>query len=163
MTAKPSEKGWHVANWGLWGWIETALKLVTAGAGILAFLTSPSDAPLQLSGNPEQMPILLIAGGLIGLTGMAIFRVMQREIISIAFAISLWLGHVAMLIALLRLHGASPYGIVFALFYILGELAKQRFLAGTGYTEGGLSSRNIRAGSALLIGLYTVLLILFVI
>lgn len=163
MTAKSSQKGWHVANWGLWGWIETALKLVTAGAGILAFLNSPPEAPLVFGENPELLAVLILAAGLLGVTVMVTFRFIQREIISIVFAILLWLGHAGMLIALLRLFGANSYGIVFALFYILGELAKQRFLAETGYTEGGLSSRNIRMGSALLIAVYTVLLILFVI
>lgn len=158
-----ASRGWHVANWGLWGWIETALKLVTAGAGVAAFLTSPAEAELVVGGNPELLAILMLAGGLLGITGMVTFRFIQREIISILFAIALWIGHAGMLIALLRLHGASPYGIVFALFYILGELAKQRFLAETGYTEGGLSPRSIRMASALLIVIYVVLLILFLI
>ncbi len=34
MGQQAAVKGWHVANWGFWGWLETGLKLVGIAAGI---------------------------------------------------------------------------------------------------------------------------------
>lgn len=134
------QTGWHVANWGTWGWIETGLKLVGIVAGLVAFLTTSSASELTLGGHPELGAVILLA--LLSLfTAVPLFiRFTQREIISMIFAIFNFLGHTALLIGLLRQPSLQTLPLVFAIFFILGELAKQRFLVVSGYSENGMKT-----------------------
>lgn len=131
-------QGWHVANWGTWGWIETGLKLVAIAAAFLAFFTTNSDRPLVVGGNPELGAVILV--GLMALLTLVALglRIRQQEVISLIYATLNLLGHLALLIALLRtpLDWSLP-PLIFAIFMVLGELAKQRFLSISGYTENG--------------------------
>lgn len=143
MQAKTSTQGWHIANWGLWGWAETALKGIGIGAGILAFLNSTGRPDFVVGGNPELAAIILLVLLTLGTIVAFGLRIQQREIISIVFSVFNILGHIGLLVALLRIPDQNTLPIVFGVMYVLGELTKQRFLALTGYTEAGQNSRSM--------------------
>ena len=160
-----ASQGWHVDNWGTWGWIETGLKLVAIAAGFLAFFrSSPSENPLMVSGNPELGAVILV--GLMTLLTIVVLglRFRQQEVISMVYAILNFLGHVGLLIALLRppLVWSLP-PIMFAVLMALGELAKQRFLTISGYTESGQSASGMLNFSRGIMAIYLLLAILILI
>ncbi|MBK9124180.1 MAG: hypothetical protein IPM16_13830 [Chloroflexi bacterium] len=161
MTASKLQ-GWHVANWGLYGWIETALKGIALIIGLAAALSTP-DAPLMLDGHPRLLAVLLLIGLSLGTLVQVTFRVIQREVISILFAVLNTGGHFGLVLALLRDPALQIAPLLFCGFYLLGELAKQRFLRTTGYVEGGLDSAAIIRTSLFLALVYVALILLFVV
>ena len=151
-----TSQGWHVANWGTWAWIETGLKLVAIGAALLAFITSNAANPLIISGNPELAAVIFV--GLMTLFTIVplVLRFTQKEVISMIYAILNFLGHVGLLITLLRFQPSdSPVlPLIFALFMVFGELAKQRWLVISGYTENGQTTAQMLNFSRGVMGIY---------
>jgi hypothetical protein len=163
--AQTTSQGWHVANWGTWGWIETGLKLVSVAAGLVAFFASNSDTPLTVGGNPELAAVILMAVMTLFTLIPLVLRFTQKEVISMIYAILNFLGHLGLLIALLRLQPVtwSLPALVFAIFMVLGELSKQRFLAISGYTENGQSSAQMLMFSRGIMVVYLLLAIFILI
>jgi hypothetical protein len=159
MAATTQSQGWHVANWGLWGWIETGLKLIGIGAGFLAFFGSSSAAEMIVGGNPNLAAVILLALLTLGLLAAVFMRVAQKEIISLIFSILNVLGHAGILIALLRTPDQQTLPLIFGVFFVLGELAKQRFLAISGYTEAGQSGSAMLMFSRVVLAIYVVFII----
>lgn len=159
MTTTTQSQGWHVANWGLWGWIETVLKLVGIGAGFLAFFGTSSAAEMMIGGNPNLAAVILLGLLTLGLAAAVFMRVMQKEIISLIFSILNALGHAGVLIALLRAPDQQTLLLIFAVFFVLGELAKQRFLAISGYTEAGQSASAMLTFSRVVLAIYVVFIV----
>lgn len=158
-----TSQGWHIANWGTWGWIETILKLIGIGAGMLAFFNSASDAPLVIGGNPKLIAVILVALMTAGMVLAIGLRFTQKEIISIVFSVLNALGHAGLLVALLRIPPDMTLPLVFSVFFVLGELAKYRFMSTTGYTELGQSQAGMVRFSLMMVGTYIVLTILLLI
>lgn len=158
-----TRQGWHVTNWGLYGWIETALKGIALVIGIAAALSIPVDAPLALAGHPRVLAVLLLLGLSLGTLVQLTFRVIQREVISVLFAVLNTAGHVGIVWALLRDPTIQIAPLLFCAFYLLGELAKQRFLRTTGYVEGPLDSASIIRTSLFLALVYVALIVLFIV
>ena len=90
-------------------------------------------------------------------------RLAAREIVSIAFAIASAIGHIALWIALARVTTQPELVILFAVFIILGNLAKARFLTVSGYTEMGQDTAGMLRFNWGLIATYAVLAIMIVI
>jgi hypothetical protein len=154
---------WHVGSWGLWGWVETILKLIGIVAGLLAFAGSNAAAPLVLANNPELGAVIVLTLLTLAWVGALIPRFQQREVISMVFAIINALAHVGLLIALLRSPDQRTLAIVFGVFFILGQLAKDQFLRLSGYTEGGQTTNTMvkfSRGMAAFYLLFVVLLLL---
>ena len=59
MSQTTQVQGWHTSEWGMWGWIETILKLIALGIGILAFFQTPAN-DLVLGGNPHLAAVILL-------------------------------------------------------------------------------------------------------
>jgi hypothetical protein len=158
-----ASQGWHVDNWGTWGWIETGLKLVAIAAGFLAFITSNSANPMTIGGNPELGAVIIV--GLMTLLNVVALglRFRQQEVISMIYVILNFLGHLALLIALLRQTDSQILPLAFAVFMVLGELAKQRFLSTSGYTENGQTSGQMLNFSRGIMAIYALLAIFILI
>lgn len=156
-------KGWHVANWGFWGWVETGLKLVGIAAGILAFLNSSAVTELTIGGSPRLAAVILVALLSLAMVGVFFARIAQKELISIGFSALNAIGHVGLLVALLRIPAQTTLPLVFAIMFILGELAKQRFLAISGYVEGGSDTASMLKFSRIIALTYLVLAIVLII
>lgn len=156
-------KGWHVADWGFWGWLETGLKLIGIVAGFVAFFNSSAVSALTIGGSPRLAAVILVAVLALAMIGVVFMRITQKEIISVIYSIVNALGHVALLFALLRVPTQTTLPIIFAVMFILGELAKQRFLAISGYTEGGQNSAAMVRFSRIVAAIYLVLAIFLVV
>ncbi len=150
--------GWHTAQWGTWGWAETILKLVALAAGILAFFQASGD--LIIGNHPRLAAVILLALLTLGSLFQLYIRFTQRETISMGFAVLNLLGHVGLLIALLRAPDLREYALVFGVFYTLGQLVKIQFLRVTGYTEGGATTRAMLMVTAVMTVLYALVAIL---
>ncbi len=158
-----SAVGWHVASWGFWGWLETALKLVGIVAGYIAFFNSSAINDLTISGSPRLAAVILVALLTLAMIGVVFMRIMQKELISIGYSILNALGHIALLFALLRIPTQTTLPIIFAVMFVLGELAKQRFLAISGYVESGANTASMIKFSRIIGLTYIVLAILLII
>jgi hypothetical protein len=135
QTAK--SQGFFVGQWGVWGWVETILRVIGLVAGLGALSGPFAGGGIVIGGNPELGAVIVVA--LLTLIGLplVLVRVGQRELISIAFAILNFLGHAALLIALLQIPVTLVPALVFGIFHILGLFAKFVFLRASGYTESG--------------------------
>jgi hypothetical protein len=160
MTQQAQTQGWHVAQWGLWGWIETGLKLVGIVAGIVAFFISSSVSTLTIGGHPHLAAVILLALLTVLTLGVIFIRIRQREVISIVYSVLNFLGHAGLLIAFLRIPDQRAYVLIYAIFFALGELAKQRFLAVSGYTENDATTGSMVNFSRGLTAIYIVLIVL---
>ncbi|MDZ4769011.1 MAG: hypothetical protein SGJ24_07780 [Chloroflexota bacterium] len=162
MNAAPVS--WHVGNWGTWGWIETGLKGVGIAAGIIALVGAlGSDAPLMIGDNPELGAIILIA--LISLFYVfgIILRIMQKEVISVIYMPLAALGHLGVLLSLLRTPAMLTLPLILGIFFILGEAAKNRFLVTSGFTEAGMDSKNMIRGALGVLIFYVVYVVFLLI
>lgn len=159
MTTEAPKQGWHVANWGTWGWAETIVKLIGAAIGVIAFFQASGDDYSLGSGLDT---IAIIDFGLILLSAFALppIRILQREVISIIYAILNLIGHLALMGALLREPSMSLLPFLFGLAYVAGELVKQRFLVVSGYTEQGQTTAAMLKFSRVVMVIYLVFAIL---
>jgi hypothetical protein len=132
-------------------------------AGILALIGALAAGDFLLLNNPRLAALILMA--LLALLSIValILRLQQREIISVIFALFNVTAHIGMLIALLRTPDQRVLPIIFGVFIVLGELAKQRFLSISGYTEAGQSPAAMQNFSRVLTVLYTLLVVFMLI
>ncbi|MBI1256056.1 MAG: hypothetical protein GC204_01170 [Chloroflexi bacterium] len=151
-------QSWHTAQWGTWGWGETILKLIAIAAGIVAFFQSAGD--FVIGGNPHLAAVIVIALAALASVGQVGIRFMQKEIISLIFAVLNLLGHFGLLIALLRVPTDLTLALVFGVFYVLGQLTKLQFLRVTGYTEGGANTSAMLRVTGVITVIYIVFTVL---
>jgi hypothetical protein len=162
MAAQPQAQGWHVAQWGFWGWLETAVKLVGIVAGLLAFVGALAADGFTIGGHPHLVAVILLALYSLFTIFVITLRVQQREVISVGFAVINSLGHLGALFALLRQPTLTTLPIILAVGHILGELIKQQFLRQSGYTESGRDSSAMLRISYVFMSAYAVLLVALV-
>lgn len=154
---------WHVDRWGVWGWIETVLKLIGLGAGLLAFFGSLSTtAGFMLGDNPNLAAVIVLALLTVASLGVLFVRYQQREVISMAFAVAQVLGHVGLLVALLRQPEQTTFAVIFGVFMVLGQLAKMVFLRVTGFTEAGQTPQAMQIATGVLAAFYALFTALIV-
>ena len=158
MQQNAQTQGWHTAQWGTWGWIETILKLIAIVAGIIAFVQSRGE--IVFSGNPHLAAVIVLALAALASIAQVVIRLTQKEIISTVFAILNLLGHFGLLIALLRVPPDLTLALVFGVFYVLGQLTKIQFLRVTGYTEGGANSSAMLRTTGVITLIYVVITVL---
>lgn len=151
----PTQAKWHTAQWGTWGWLETIAKCIALAAGLIAFFTTPRTA-MTLRGNPDFAALIVLALLTLAAVMQLVARLIQRETISVAFAIVNLLGHLALLAALAQVPHPHLWFVVFGVFYTLGCLIKIQFLRVTGYTEFGTLSSGIIATTVAILLLYVV-------
>lgn len=163
QTSTESSKQWHVANWGLLGWLETAVKGIGILVAFVALIDSLGADKFIIGDNPHLAAVILLGLLTLGMVAPLGLRYIQKEIISMAYAVFNFLGHAALLIGLLRQPDQELYVILFGAAYIIGEVIKQRFLTTTGYTEAGQSTKGMLNFSRGVIAAYALLIILVLI
>lgn len=159
QTTTTQAQGWTVKNWGTWGWVETIVKVVAFIVGIIAFIGSLSSSGFTVGGHPHLAAVILL--GLLTLIGLGLmgFRFSQREIVSTAFAIASFVGHGALLLALLREPTLVTLPILFGVIFIVGQLVKYLFLQTTGFTEPGQTPRSMLIANTVLTVPYILLIV----
>ncbi len=140
---------WHNEAWGTWGYIETILKLVGIVAGVIAFTQTSGTNGLVIGGNPHLAAVALLALMTLGMIFTLFIRYTQKESLSFAFAVVNVVGHLALLIALLRVPSSMTLAVLFGLMFVLGSAAKIRFLGLSGYTEGGADLKQMKRVTAI--------------
>lgn len=158
-----SSKQWHVTNWGLLGWLETAVKGIGILLAFVAFVDSLGADKFIIGDNPHLAAVILLGLLALGMVAPLGLRYIQKEIISMAYAVFNFLGHAALFLALVRQPDQEIYAILFGAAYIIGEIIKQRFLTTTGYTEAGQSPKAMLNFSRGVIAAYALLIILVLI
>jgi hypothetical protein len=158
MQANTNTQGWHTAQWGIWGWAETILKLVAIGAGLLAVFRVTGE--ITLDNHPHILALILMVVLSLGAVFQVFIRWGQKESISFAFAVLNLLGHFGLLYALLHVPGPRTTPIIFGAFYALGQGVKIQFLRATGYTEGGANTRSMVTVAAVMAVLYALVAVL---
>ena len=151
--------GWHIKNWGFWGWLETAIKSIGILAGWSAFANSLSTSEFMLANNPRLAAVIVLFLLALPLIGITFYRIYQREIITIIYTICSLTAHWAMLVAMLRTPDQRGIAIVFGVAFAIGELTKSYFLRTSGYTEGGLKTQNMVLGTYGLAAMYLLFVI----
>jgi hypothetical protein len=160
MQTTTTNQGWHTAQWGTWGWLETIAKCIALVAGFIALLNPVSGATFMLVGNHNLAALIVLALLTLAAIAQVVIRLGQRETISTAFAIFNLLGHLAVLIAVAQAPHHRLWPVLFGAFYVVGQLIKIQFLRVTGYTEGGADSANMVRTAGVMGGLYLLFSIL---
>jgi hypothetical protein len=161
MQSTTTTQGWHTAQWGTWGWLETIAKIVALIAAFIALLT-PLPSTFVIGGNPHVAALIVLALLTLAAILQVVIRLGQRETISMAFAVFNLLGHVALLIALAQVPHRRLWPVLFGVFYVVGQLIKIQFLRITGYTEGGADKAGmlrVTGGVTLLYALFTIFML----
>ncbi len=121
---------WHVTAWPPLAWLETAIKLVALAIGVFVFVNALDGGPFELPGGVALAQMVVLALLSLGLVAAIGDRLIEREIIAMAFVIVNNLGHWSMVLAL----GLGVTGHAVALFATLmlaGDLVKLLFIATT--------------------------------
>ncbi|GAB4516081.1 MAG: hypothetical protein OHK0046_20710 [Anaerolineae bacterium] len=160
MQAQQQITGWHIRNWGAWGWLETAVKAIGIVAGLVALTQALSSDPSTVTGLANIAAIAILGLLTLAYAGVVFIRLSQREIASLIFAISNALGHLGMLLYLIRTPEPNMLPVVLGVAFIVGELVKQRFLTVTGFTENGLQSAQMVMFSRVVMGIYLIFTVL---
>jgi hypothetical protein len=151
----PTHQGWHSLEWGTWGWIETILKLIGIVAAYILF--AQTSGPLVIGGNPHLLAVILLVLMTLATLFALVVRYVQKETLSFVFAVLQALGHLALLIAVLRVPSSMTLAVLFGLMFVLGQAAKLRFLSVTGYTEGGSDVQSMKRVAAIMGFIYIAL------
>jgi hypothetical protein len=110
-----------------------------------------------IGGNPHLLAVALLALMTLAAFFQLFVRFIQKETLSFVFAVLNALGHLALLIALLRVPTSMTLAVVFGLMFVLGQAAKIRFLSLTGYTEGGSDVQQMKRVAAVMGFIYIAL------
>ena len=163
MKSTTQAQGWHTVEWGTWGWAETILKLIGLAFGVLAFFRSNPANELVVGNNPHLAAVVIVAILTLFSVGQVGIRFTQKEIVSMIFAVLNFLGHAALLVAMLRVPTDLTLPVLFGVFYALGGIVKVQFLRVTGYTEGGADSRTMLIVAALMALPYIIFVVLLLV
>jgi hypothetical protein len=136
--------GWHVAQWGFLGWVETALKGAAILIALAAFIATGAATELRIGDNPRLFSIILLTLATLATVAQIGLRLRLKDIIALAFAAAYFIGHSALWVALLRApESAQGYAVAFAVLILAGDVVKLRWLGVSGYTEGGVPTAGL--------------------
>ena len=121
------QQGWHVAEWGPWGWAETVVKLV---AIVVAVVAAASDGrfPPSDGGRLSYWILALIAVVYVAAIGD---RLIDREITAMAFVVLMVIGHLAAVHAVGRADWPTGFVRTFAGLMLVGDLIKLGYFTTT--------------------------------
>jgi hypothetical protein len=153
QTTTPAQ-GWHTAQWGTWGWLETIAKCIALVAAFIAVLSPFPASIFLLLGNPNLVALIVLILLTLASIAQLTIRLKQQETISTIFAVLNLLGHVVLLIAVALVPHHRLWPVLFGVFYVVGQLVKIQFLRITGYTEGGADSQGMLRTTAIIAVLY---------
>ena len=128
------QRGWHVANWGPWGWAETAVKLVA----IVVAVVSLADGAALAVADDHRLTYWILVGVAVGYVLAIADRLMDRELVALAFLAANLVGHWS-LVLVMGLDGwPGSVVVAFALLMLLGDLIKIAYFAVTGQSVRNL-------------------------
>lgn len=128
MDRNLTSKKWHIAQWPTLAWIETLIKLVALGVALTAAFNAVTRGSVQLPSGKNRVELIIMAVLSLGLLVAICDRILEREIIAIAFVILNNLGHWGMAAALLTKPIPDQALLLFSLLMLFGDLVKLTFL-----------------------------------
>ncbi len=126
--ARPDRKLWYIAQWPPLAWLETAIKLAALVIGIGALLSTLGGGRLTLPAGSQLAQLIILAVLSQGLVTAIFDRIMEREIVALAFVVLNNLGHWGMTVLLLTSTEPTSRLLPFAALMLLGDLVKRAFL-----------------------------------
>lgn len=123
-----TRKTWHVASWPPLAWLETVVKLAALTLGIVALGQALSGGAFALPGGLRLAQFIILAFVSLGLVAAIFDRLIEREIVAMAFVVINNLGHWGMVAALASKPGPGGLLPAFAGLMLLGDLVKLVFL-----------------------------------
>lgn len=163
MTSSSSvtdSKRWHVAAWPPLAWLETVIKLVALVFGIAAFIDAAGTGTFDLPSGARLAQVVVLAILSLGLLAAIGDRLIEREVIAMAFVLVNNAGHWGMLGALLL--GDNGHGVaLFAALMLAGDLVKLLFFTvHTDFTVRDAPRAMLYALTGIYAGSYALLLLL---
>jgi hypothetical protein len=139
-----AERAWHVGEYGLLGWAETALKGAAFAIAYLAFAQAVGRSPHSPNGiHVAELALLGIAE--LGLLAAIGDRLVEREAIAMGFVCFSNAAHLGMLYALLAAPGPGGLVSLFCGLMLAGEGVKLVWLEEHRVTMRGLSTLALQA------------------
>ncbi len=126
--ATPTPKRWHVDPWPPLAWLETAIKLAALAIGIGAFVKAVSVGGFALPDGARLAQLVVLIVLALGLVAAIFDRIVERELVAMAFVVVNNAGHWGMVAALASGWDAQGALIVFAALMLAGDLVKVAFL-----------------------------------
>lgn len=120
-----------MGDWGLLGWLETAIKWAALSLGIGALVGTLGDRADGPSGA-RLAQVVILAVLTAGLVAGIADRLIDREIVGIVFVPAMAAGHLCMAVALARAEIDEAL-VVFCALMLAGEAVKLAFLATSGF------------------------------
>jgi hypothetical protein len=127
-VTEPARRDWHVGRWGPLGWLETALKGAGIVVGVAALVTALGRAA-DAAGGIRLAQVVLLAVLSAGLLAAVADRLLEREVVGMAFIPLMLAGHVCMTVALARDGDLGGHVVAFGALMLAGDLVKLAFLA----------------------------------
>lgn len=118
---------WHLADWGWWGWTETAVKLVAIGTA----LTAAADGGAWAVPATHRFPFVVLVAIATGYLGTVIDRFLDREVLAMVFVVAMLIGHWALVFAMGQTEWPATSVRVFTGLMLLGDLVKLGFFVTT--------------------------------
>jgi hypothetical protein len=132
VTAIP-QKQWHVGEYGVLGWAETAVKAVAFAVAFVA-LAHALDRELVTPHGIHVLELILLGIAELGLLLAVGDRIIERELIAMGFVCIANVAHLGMLFAIVTHPGPGVLLSLFCALMFTGEVIKLRFLKTTGFT-----------------------------
>jgi len=124
----PLARRWHVAEWPPLAWLETLIKLVAIIIGMAAFAQAVSGGRFVLPTGLRLAQFVVLTLLSLGLVAAVFDRLVEREIVAMAFVILNNLGHWGMVLAIASLPGPGALLVAFAGLMLAGDVVKLVFL-----------------------------------
>jgi hypothetical protein len=148
------QEGWHVARWGVLGWVETALKSVGITVGVIAAATGGAFA-VPATGRIAYWAVVAVAVGYL----VAVFdRWADKEIVAMGFLVAMLVGHWTMVYAMGRPDGAVGAVRLFATMMLTGDVVKIVYFATSGARVRGLPPMVPIVMTSILVAVYALVI-----
>ncbi|MBI5959152.1 MAG: hypothetical protein HY866_10480 [Chloroflexi bacterium] len=123
-----STNSWHIDQWPPLAWLETVIKLVALVVGIITLIGVIRAGDFDLPGGARLAQTILMGVLALGLIAALFDRLIEREIVAMAFVIVNNLGHWGMVIALASGQDLGAAVTVFCGLMLVGDIVKLVFL-----------------------------------
>jgi hypothetical protein len=159
-VAATTDRRWHVGDYGPLGWVETAVKAAAFLCAYVAFAHA-LDRDLHSPDGIHLVELVLLGTAELGLLAAIGDRLIERELIAVAFVLFNNAAHLGMLYALVAVPGPGGLVSVFCGLMLAGELIKLAWLRTTGFTVRGAAPLLVQGFVLAYAGVYALALVLW--